>query len=69
MIPFTIHYDEFIDRPKLTEQKKPFEYIVTPSTLKWGSKQMGHLYNFGALSRKHLAGLKSTQLTSRIKLI
>ena len=31
MIPLTILYDEYIDRPKLTEQKNPMEYIV-PST-------------------------------------
>ena len=32
MIPLTFLYDEFIDRPKLSEQKKPFEYIVPPPT-------------------------------------
>ena len=36
MIPLTTLYDEYIDRPKLTEQKKPLEYIVPPSPLKWG---------------------------------
>ena len=30
MIPVSALYDEYIDRPKLTEQKKPFEYIVPP---------------------------------------
>ena len=30
MIPLTFLYDEYIDRPKLSEQKKPFEYIVLP---------------------------------------
>ena len=40
MIPLTILYDEYIGRPKLTEQKKnPVEYIVPPSPLKWGSEQ------------------------------
>ena len=40
MTPLTILYDEYIDRPKLTEQKKnPVEYIVPPSPLKWGSEQ------------------------------
>ena len=29
-------YDEYIDRPKLSEQKKPFEYIVPPQE---GSEQ------------------------------
>ena len=28
MIQLTFLYDEYIDRPKLTEQKNPFEYIV-----------------------------------------
>ena len=32
MIPLTILYDDYIDRPKLTEQKNPFEYIVPPLT-------------------------------------
>ena len=35
MIPVSTLYDEYIDRPKLTEQKNPFEYIV-PSPLKRG---------------------------------
>ena len=30
MIPVSTLYDEYIDRPKLTEQKKPVEYIVPP---------------------------------------
>ena len=31
MIPVTFLHDEYIDRPKLSEQKKhPFEYIVPP---------------------------------------
>ena len=28
MIPITFFYDEYIDRPKLTEQKNPFEHIA-----------------------------------------
>ena len=32
MIPLTFLYDEYIDRPKLTEQKNPFEYIVLSPT-------------------------------------
>ena len=35
MIPFTFLCDEYVDRPKLTEQKNPFEYIVPPPD-KWG---------------------------------
>ena len=36
MIPVSTLYDDYIDRPKLTEQKKPFEYIVPPPPLKRG---------------------------------
>ena len=32
MIPVSTLYDEYIDRPKLSEQKNPFEYIVPPSS-------------------------------------
>ena len=32
IIPLTFLYDEFIDRPKLSEQKNPFEYIAPPAT-------------------------------------
>ena len=32
MMPLTFLYDEYIDRPKLTEQKNPFEYIVPAPT-------------------------------------
>ena len=32
MIPLTFLCDENIDRPKLSEQKNPFEYIVLPPT-------------------------------------
>ena len=34
MTPLTTLYDEYIDGPKLTKQKRPFEYIVPPSLLK-----------------------------------
>ena len=33
----TFIYDEYIDRPKLSEHKKPFEYIVPPPQV--GSEQ------------------------------
>ena len=32
MIALTFLYDEYIDRPQLSEQKNPFEYIVPPPT-------------------------------------
>ena len=38
MIPVSTLYDEYIDRPKLTEQKNPFEYVVPPHT--FGSEQI-----------------------------
>ena len=39
MIPITILYNEYFDRPKLSEQKNPVGYIVPPSPLKWGWEQ------------------------------
>ena len=45
MIPLTFLYDEYIDRPKLSE-KKPFEYIVTPPQV--GSEQ--NLYQIRSLN-------------------
>ena len=30
MSPLTTLYDDYMDRPKLTEQKNPFEYIIPP---------------------------------------
>ena len=44
MIPLTILYDEYIDQPNLTEQKKPVEYIVPPSPLKGGRNN--YLFDF-----------------------
>ena len=32
MIPLKFLYDEYIDWPKFSEQKNPFEYIVPPPT-------------------------------------
>ena len=37
MIPVSTLYGEYIDRPKLTEQKNAFEYIVPPPSR--GSEQ------------------------------
>ena len=36
MIPVSTLYDEYIDRPELSEQKNPFEYIVPPRPLQRG---------------------------------
>ena len=41
MLPLRILYDAFIDRPKITEQKKPFEYIIPPPLN--GSEQLSKL--------------------------
>ena len=41
MIPLTFLYDEYIDRPKFTEQKKnPFEYIVPSPTSGVGTRKV-----------------------------
>ena len=37
MTTLTFLYDDYIDRPKLSEQKNPFEYIV-PHPLDWVGK-------------------------------
>ena len=44
MMPLTFLYDEYIDRPKFTEQKKknPFEYIVPSPTSGVGTKIFTH---------------------------
>ena len=41
MIPLTFLCDEYTDRPKLSEQKKPFEYIVPPPTRGVGTFMVG----------------------------
>ena len=41
MIPLTFLCDECIDRPKLSEQKNPFEYIVPPPTSEVGTISRG----------------------------
>ena len=40
MIPLTFLYDDYIDWPKFSEQKKPFEYIVPPPTSGVGTKAL-----------------------------
>ena len=39
MIPVSTLCDEYIDRPKLSEQKNPFEYIVRVGVYTRGSEQ------------------------------
>ena len=48
MIPLTFLYDEYIDRPKLSEQKNPFEYIVPPPTSGVGT--INHLNSSNLIS-------------------
>ena len=50
MTPLTTLYDEYIDGLKLTEQKNPFEYIVSASPLKWVSEEI--LKHKGNLSKQ-----------------
>ena len=38
MIPLTTLFDEYNDRSNLSEQKKPFEYIVPPPSRGVGTK-------------------------------
>ena len=43
MLPVSTLCDEYIDRRKLTEQKKPFEYIVPPPSRGVGTiKRLKH---------------------------
>ena len=45
MIPLTYLCDEYIDRPKLTEQKNPFEHIVPPPREGGRNKKQAMLAN------------------------
>ena len=38
MIPLTFLYDKYINRPNMSEQKNPFEYIAPPPN-KWGQNK------------------------------
>ena len=54
MIPLTFLYEEYIDRPKLSEQKNPFEYIVpTPTS------------GVGTITRKSLRVLSTNWLSTK----
>ena len=67
MIPLTFLYDEYIDRPKFTEQKKnPFEYIVPSPTSGVGTiKTNPHIY---AHHHKHSHTYEKTKPVSKYKL-
>ena len=41
MIPVSTLYNEYIVRPKLSEQKKPFDYIVPPPSRGVGTMSYG----------------------------
>ena len=59
MIPLTCLYDEYIDSPKLSEQKKPFEYIVPPPTSEVGTTR--YKYRCAAvLFKKRQTDIKSS---------
>ena len=45
MLPLTTLYDDYIDRPKLTGQKNPFEYAV-PSLTKMSRKKYSRNLRF-----------------------
>ena len=55
MIQAAILYDEYIDRPKLTEHKNTFEYIVPPPQL---GRNNEYMLSF-------LTGIKSFEVVSR----
>ena len=48
MIRLTTLYDDYIDRPKLSEQKNLFEYILPPP-LKWVGTQKANYRYFYAV--------------------
>ena len=50
MTPVSTLYDEYIDRPKLTEQKNPFEYIVPPPSRGVGTKSKSPFFNVNLVS-------------------
>ena len=39
LIPLTILYDDYIYRPKLSEQKNPFVHIVPPAARRVGKNK------------------------------
>ena len=47
MIPLTFLYDEYIDRPKLTEQKKPI-WVYSSSPHKWGRNNYTEMTDFAS---------------------
>ena len=51
MIPVSTLYDEYIDRPKLSKQKKPFEFTVPPQE---GSEQKDYVRYFSCQNAKFL---------------
>ena len=54
MIPLTFLYDEYIDRPKLTEQKKAFEYTVPPPTSGVGTIKCVVISNYYISAEKNV---------------
>ena len=76
MIPLTVLYDEYIHRPKLIDQKNPFEYIApTPTKVDRNNYKPVHceLFQlFSAYKTSYITGRKhyinfSTMLTETEK--
>ena len=63
MIPLTFLYDEYIDRPNLTEQKKPI-WVYSSFPHLWGKE----LYTqMGFFVRSNLADRYSTSIQTTVK--
>ena len=60
MIALTFLRDEYIDRPKLTELKKSFEYIIPPPQV--GSEQWKHTLQTLMIKRYHVARTKEKNI-------
>ena len=68
MISLTTLYDEYIGRPNLSEQKNPFEYIVPPSPLTWGSEQLPlNSLGYGSESVLPIKIIDQTRIIKRYK--
>ena len=54
MIPVSTLYDEYIEQRKLTEQKKPVEYIVPPPSRGVGTIKSKVLHKFYEIAYKSI---------------
>ena len=60
-------YDEYIDQPKLSEQKNPFEYVVPPPTSGVGTIMKSELLSSGG-NQKLIGIVGSEQLSNMLNL-